>query len=222
MDDKERIRRIKRIDMLEILRMVRDMQPSSLKLLTDNFKEPLVRLLLSRAPQHHQHSLLFSIKEKYVYTNPTYYTPSYFKDLQFDIDCGIPITELDEAGEEERPQPEPDAKLVEENKQLKAEVEQLKAQLAEALTLPQDITAKKKVRMELALRLMEKAGINKQVLERQGNKDKAGELMGALLDIPAQSCKQHVSVPGLNRNYHKEIIKQLNPLLKDLNCDIQL
>lgn len=99
---------------------------------------------------------------------------------------------------------------------------ELKARLKEALTLPDSVTAKQKVRMELACRLMEKSGVTKTVLEHHGNKDKAGTIMGTLLDISPLICKQYISQRDLNTNHHKETIKTINPLLKELGTDIQL
>ena len=99
---------------------------------------------------------------------------------------------------------------------------ELRAKLMEALSLPDSVTAKQKVRMELACRLMEKSGVTKAVLDHHGNKDKAGTLMGTLLEISPLICKQYISQRDLNTNHHKETINTINPLLKELGTDIQL
>ena len=111
---------------------------------------------------------------------------------------------------------ENDSQLIYENEA------ELRAKLAEALTMPNSVTAKQKVRMELACRLMEKSGVTRTVLDHHGNKDKAGTLMGTLLDISPIICKQYISQRDLNTNHHKETIKIINPLLKELGTDIQL
>jgi hypothetical protein len=113
--------------------------------------------------------------------------------------------------------------LAENDSQLIHEDEaELRAKLTEALTLPDSVTAKQKVRMELACRLLEKSGVTKAVLDHHGNKDKAGTVMGALLDISPFICKQYLSQRDLNTVHHKETIKAINPLLKELGTDIQL
>lgn len=105
---------------------------------------------------------------------------------------------------------------------LEAQVSKLEAELKEAQTIPETITAKQKVRMELTCQLMEKAGITKEVLEHHGNKDKAGTIMGALLEIPSTTCKVYVSQRDISTPYHKETIDELNPLLMELGTDIKL
>ena len=105
---------------------------------------------------------------------------------------------------------------------LENEITRLNNILNDANTIPANITAKQKVRMELARILMEKAGITTELLKRHGNKDKAGTIMGALLDIPAKTCKQYYSDPKLNKGYHKETVMELNAILNELKIDIQL
>lgn len=113
--------------------------------------------------------------------------------------------------------------LAENDKQMNDDDEtELRAKLKEALTLPDTVTAHQKVRMELACRLLEKSGVSKEVLEHFGNKDKAGTLIGTLLEIPSSTCKQYLSQRDLSINYHKENIKAINHLLKQLGSDIQL
>ena len=130
-----------------------------------------------------------------------------------------------------------DEQLKKENEQLKAELERVKAekkaleQKVEELSQPvQDLTAKQKVRMELARRLLQKAGMTDEVLNRQGNKKKAARVMSCLLDIknnnsqsnPAQTCATYLSSPDLSSTRHQKTIAELNPLLEDLEIDIQL
>ncbi len=130
-----------------------------------------------------------------------------------------------------------DEQLKKEHEQLKAELECVKAekkaleQKVEELSQPlQDLTAKQKVRMELARRLLQKAGMTDEVLNRQGNKQKAARVMSCLLDIknnnshnnPAQTCATFLSAPDLSTTRHQKTIAELNPLLEDLGIDIQL
>lgn len=98
----------------------------------------------------------------------------------------------------------------------------LQEQIKEAYTLPDNITAQQRVRMELARRIMENAGFCEDLLYKWGNKDKAGTIMGVMLDIPAQTCKNYISDPSLNTEYHKKTIDKINPIFKELGIDIQL
>lgn len=94
MDKNELIRRIDGIS----YERIPDMDEFSVKMLTDDFKEPLVRRLISKAPARNQKWALEWIERKYRDCNtwnPT--PPSYFQTLRFDIDCGIPITSNDDA-----------------------------------------------------------------------------------------------------------------------------
>lgn len=112
--------------------------------------------------------------------------------------------------------------------ELQEEIKALKQELEE-LSQPVDgFYATQKVRMELALQLMEKAGMN---LDSHGCKIKAAQVLSMMLDIKspnngkgneAKTCAQYVSSRDYNHNRHKETIDKLNPLLKDLNIDIQL
>lgn len=80
-----------------------------------------------------------------------------------------------------------------------------------------------KVRMELALRLLEKAGITEAVLEdHHGNKEKAAKLLEKLLGIPFTTCKRYLSEHDLSKTYHRKAIDQFNQLLSELGSDIKL
>lgn len=107
-------------------------------------------------------------------------------------------------------------------KDLDAEVESLRKQLEEASTIPDTVTAQQRVRMELARKLMEAAGINEDILKKWGNKDKAGTLMGTMLDIVSSTCKTYLSDPCMNSLHHEETIKKINPLLEALNIKFRL
>ena len=106
--------------------------------------------------------------------------------------------------------------------ELLAEVESLKKQLEEAHTIPDTVPAQQKVRMELARKLMDAAGINEIVLGKWSNKDKAGTLMGAMLDIKPSTCKTYLSDPRLNSQYHEETLNKINQLLKALEIELRL
>ena len=86
----------KRIDGIRYDR-IPDMDEFSVKMLTDNFKEPLVRRLISRAPLNYQKWALEWIERKFRDCNPfNHIYPSYFQSLRFDIDCGIFIMPNDD------------------------------------------------------------------------------------------------------------------------------
>lgn len=107
-------------------------------------------------------------------------------------------------------------------KELEAEVENLQNELKEAHTIPDTVTAQQKVRMELARKLMDAAGINETVLEKWGNKDKAGTVMGTMLDIVPSTCKTYLSDPSINHEHHKETVDKINPLLESLGLKFKL
>lgn len=112
--------------------------------------------------------------------------------------------------------------LVEENKSLNELTKNLQKKLDEANTIPESITAQQRVRMELARLLMEKAGINETVLDKWGNKDKAGTIMSIISDITPTTCKTYLSDPIINKGYHEKTIFNINTLLEALGLDFKL
>jgi len=120
---------------------------------------------------------------------------------------------------------------------LEAELDSVKAKNAaleerdSELSQPvQDLTAPQKVRMEFALRLLQKAGMTDEVLACRGNLQKAARVMSCLLDIknnnarqnPAQTCATYLSTRDLSTQRHQGTIVELNTLLAALGVDIQL
>ena len=106
--------------------------------------------------------------------------------------------------------------------ELEKQVTGLRQELEETHTLPDTVTAQQRVRMELARILMEQAGIDNVVLDKWGNKDKAGTLMGTLLDIRSSTCKTYLSDPNINFQYHEKIVEEINNILKSLEVDFKL
>ena len=111
---------------------------------------------------------------------------------------------------------------IKEVEELKAKVYSLQKDLEEAHTIPNTVTAQQKVRMELARKLMEAAGINEEILAKWGNKDKTGTLMGTMLDILPSTCKTYLSDPCMNYEHHKETVDKINPLLDALGFEFTL
>lgn len=107
-------------------------------------------------------------------------------------------------------------------KELEEEKLSLQGQLNEAHTIPDTVTAQQRVRMELARILMDAAGINEDVLAKWGNKDKAGTIMGTMLDIRASTCKTYLSDPKINYEYHKNTVDIINSLLEALGLKFKL
>ena len=107
-------------------------------------------------------------------------------------------------------------------KELEEEKVSLQGQLKEAHTIPDTVTAQQRVRMELARILMDAAGINKDVLAKWGNKDKAGTIMGTMLDIRPSTCKTYLSDPMINYEYHKKTVDIINSLLEALGLKFKL
>lgn len=139
-----------------------------------------------------------------------------WRGVQYDRINRDDFIPLNQQSEDNRIEHEDKQSLIARIRQLEATIEDMRKPVA-------DLSAKQKVRMELARRFMEKAGINQNVLEKQGNKDKAGELMAVMLnDITPQTCKQYISQPVLSRSYHEKTINLINPLLEELCDDIRL
>ena len=107
-------------------------------------------------------------------------------------------------------------------KELEAEVESVQNELEEAHTIPDTVTAQQRVRMELARKLMDAAGIDEEILAKWGNKDKAGTLMGTMLDIIPSTCKTYLSDPCMNYEHHKDTVDKINPLLEALDLEFEL
>ena len=107
-------------------------------------------------------------------------------------------------------------------KELEAEVKNLHNRLEEAHTIPDTVTAQQRVRMELARKIMAAAGIDKGILAKWGNKDKAGTLMGTMLDIVPSTCKTYLSDPCMNYEHHKNTVDEINSLLESLGLEFKL
>ena len=107
-------------------------------------------------------------------------------------------------------------------KELEAEVKNLQNRLEEAHIIPDTVTAQQRVRMELARIIMAAAGIDEEILAKWGNKDKAGTLMGTMLDIRPSTCKTYLSDPCMNYEHHKNTIDKINPLLEALEFEFNL
>jgi len=107
-------------------------------------------------------------------------------------------------------------------KELEEEKVSLQGQLKEAHTIPDTVIAQQRVRMELARKLMDAAGINEDVLAKWGNKDKAGTIMGTMLDIRPSTCKTYLSDPMINYEYHKNTVDIINSLLEALGLKFKL
>jgi len=69
---------------------------------------------------------------------------------------------------------------------------------------------------------MDAAGINEEVLAKWGNKDKAGTIMGTMLDIRPSTCKTYLSDPMINYEYHKNTVDIINSLLEALGLKFKL
>lgn len=228
----------RRIDMMSIDE-IKAMSEANVARLTDDFKPDLLRLIVTKAKrkevQRHIVMYLDTVHWDLYRRNN-----SALKDFLFDIECGLTITETgtvrtpnDDTQQETSSQTsasnqeltEAQKKIDEQTRTislLREEIDSLKSQIQELSTLPADITALQKVRMELACQLLSAAGVSEEVLSKRGNKDKAGTVIGALLDIPAKTCKQYCTDRKLNRGYHENTILMLNPLLKELETNVQL
>lgn len=89
MDARELRDRIARLSVQNILLM----RSESMELLTDGFREPFVRLILAKsASVTGQREIMSAIKECYGDCYLTSDYPSYFKVIDFDLDCEILIT----------------------------------------------------------------------------------------------------------------------------------
>ncbi len=122
-------------------------------------------------------------------------------------------------------------KKEEENKQLQQQLAELKEKLEEALALPEDITAEQRVRMEIALQLLESAGLTQETLAQHGNKQKTATIMSSLLNIKsnnkkgnkAQICANYISDRRyFPRDQNRDKFIKLNTIFSDLELSVCL
>lgn len=106
--------------------------------------------------------------------------------------------------------------LEEENKRLKEQVEDFE-ELAKSTS--KNISWHDKVRLELALRFMEKADCN---LSKYGNKARAARILQAITKLPISTCKNYVTNRDLNTQEHKEELLEINTELQTLGTEILL
>lgn len=106
MTQEERIKYVDEIERINGLTLehIYNMNPVNLWKLTDQFSEPLVRLILTKATTNEEQSeMIRSLKADFLeaceeIANPTHSTgvrffpPEYFSDLEYDIDCNRIIT----------------------------------------------------------------------------------------------------------------------------------
>ena len=206
----------------------------SLYRLTNHGDNELVRRLLSRVDDIEDRknlckrlsSILMTPRLTVTVLSPK---PPFDPDLEYIIDLGLPFSVLE--NEEDTSAPESPAngdweeereRMMDSMKELEEKLKEREEELKEARTLPPEVTAQQRVRMELARRLMEKAGIDASVLGRWGNKDRAGALMATMLDIMPKTCKSYLSDPDLSRARHHETIEKINKLLGALEVDWRL
>lgn len=110
------------------------------------------------------------------------------------------------------------AKLVDENKQLKAETDDLRDALR-VYESSSDIEWHAKVRLELAMKLIEKADAN---LAIHGNKARASRLLQTLTNLPKSTCGNYVTNRDLNTEIHSDEVLKLNSSLQALGIEIRL
>ena len=196
------IRRINNLD----FQLIQKLDYETLAILTSDFSESLVRKLIARSKSLAQQELIFRyVKNNFEKWNrhKTYIDgPTRFPEYFKDIQTDLNCKLLIKDEEE--------AEEADEN--------------------IEELPATQKVRMELALLLLKKAGLTDEVLSQQGNKQKAATIMATLLDIhsnnkkgnEAQTCATYISARDLSRDRHEQIIENINSLLKELNIDIQI
>lgn len=206
-----------------------DMKVESIRMITDGFKEPLVRLMVSRGNVLSEQKAIYAIVKRAHSITKGRPFPSYFSSIELDLECGLLIT-AEPQTDAPKVETEPaDDSLLMENQQLKADVKQLKEENVELgrkleeMNLLNGESAKipwhDKVRLELALRFMEKAGCN---LEIYGNKAGAARVLEAITKLPPSTCKNYVSNRDLNTREHNEEVLKLNGELQQLGTEIRL
>lgn len=106
--------------------------------------------------------------------------------------------------------------------ELEWKVKELQGQVNEKLT-EEESTEKTdwhdKVRLELALRLMEKAGAD---VERYGNKTKVARILQTITKLPFSTCKNYVTNRDLNHKKHEEEVLEINATLQDISVDVRI
>ena len=232
------------------------MSPSNMAILTDNFSEELVRYIILKAVRNNRHRKMIKvIMGKYgdwrkeigdIFWGSPYFGskrdfPKYMKDLDFDIECDMPIDNISQEKNTLMPTPtilpEIQNELIKNNeaqasriKELESELKQAKEhvssleekineqeELLESMkkNLP-SIEAQQKVRMELARKIMSEAGFTIEFLSVRGRKTKVATLMGIMLDIPIHTCQE------LNREEHHKTIKEINDTLEALDIELRI
>lgn len=76
-----------------------------------------------------------------------------------------------------------------------------------------------KVRLELALKFIEKAGAN---LKKYGNKTKVANILQTITKLPLSTCKNYVTNRDLNTKEHNNEILKVNATLQEVGIDIRL
>lgn len=216
---------LKRINNLDV-NSIKNLDSKDLARLTCGFNTLFVgKLILRGSNIDQQRTILQHINNKYVTwkretrpkNEPAFYQKLY-DNVGLSIKCGMMIRpeELDKFISDAENNTITDVKKSETTDDPEENIEEL--------------PATQKVRMELALLLLKKAGLTDEVLNQQKNKLKVATIMATLLDIhsnnkrgnDAQTCSTYISARDLSRDRHKLTIENINSILKELNIDIQI
>ena len=229
MTEKELIKRIDRITAQHIF----EMSDNSLKMLTSDFKESLVRRLVSKGPSFGDQKKILDCIDDTIYRTRFFDGYEVIEKIRFDLECGILITVSKESDGIEKKISDAEIKITAEKntekiaaleariKELEAENERLSKENEELkeikmiMDTPLDaIEADSKVGLTEILKLMVKDGAN---FEKSNNKTIGAKALKMMTGRSESACKQIFSSP-LSPTYpqHKKKIAELNDYLKTL------
>ncbi|MBO6234017.1 MAG: hypothetical protein J6N43_01145 [Prevotella sp.] len=214
-----------------------------MEMITSGYEEALVRELIYQGKSNESQRIIvkgiMTAFDKYYKSLFLVDRPDFLDYIQLDLECGIVFTKTNKKNENETEGAVKENNiptiiqnnvhdiddLKKENEELKAKVETLQTKLKdaqEALDVyknAKNINWHDKVRLELAIRIMEKADIN---LETYGNKAKAARILQAITKLPISTCSNYASNRDLSEKQHGDEIEKINSNLRVLNKEIQL
>lgn len=235
----------KLLDRIHILTpaQIRNLSDKAMEMITNSYEESLIRELIyqgkSNASQRIIVARIMEAFDKYYNSLFLVDRPNFLDYILLDLECGMVYTETGVKNENETEGAVKKNNIPtiiqnnvhdiddqkKENEELKAKVETLQTKLKdaqEALDVyknAKNINWHDKVRLELAIRIMEKADIN---LETYGNKAKAARILQAITKLPISTCSNYASNRDLSEKQHGDEIEKINSNLRALNKEIQL
>ena len=218
---------------------IHELSDKTIDILTDCYKEPLVRELICQSNSNMMQKLIVD-RIRIAFDN--YYKPmflvqrpDYLDDIQVDIECGGTLKKANENDNKEKDTASNNSYMEEQcshnenhedrNEELKSKIDDLEGQLKDmkdALSVYEqgdNIELHDKVRLELLLRFIEENGIE---LQKRGNKARAARLLQMITELPSSTCRNYMTNRDLNTQTHNEEILKINTELQALGISVRL